>query len=127
MQHSGWRKGTIMARTGWSERTIKRAMECSTWPVYRGKVAMIVRNMKRARTRGVVIMGNIPLTGKHVVMPGDYVEGKGIYMGTEPTFEDTPPVHKSWPEPANRRVIPRWVGFALIILAIVLFWHWISR
>lgn len=115
MQHSGWRKGTIMARTGWSERTVDRAMKSATWPVYRGRVAAIVRSMHRGRDfkpGGVYLHHGVGIGN----LPGDRY----------PSPEDDDPESPEYPGPTVEQ-ISKWLAWAMILAAITLFWYWATN
>lgn len=49
MQKLGWKPETIMAKTSWSRRTIDRALQSSTWSVYRGRISRETKKIRDNR------------------------------------------------------------------------------
>lgn len=61
MQKLGWKIETIMDKTSWSRKTVQRALESSTWSVYRSKISRENKKIREAReARKMEAMGYTP-------------------------------------------------------------------
>lgn len=72
MQKSGWKLDTIIRRSGWSRRTVERAMDSESWSGYRLRVHNATKSInlkRREKADAAYIDPPVNVTHKLGLMP----------------------------------------------------------